>query len=75
MKITITPVAKPDMSKVAGEEALRGRACVPAAQAHRAVNNLHDLKHSFDQYHFGIIGYYSDISNYIPRLKVDYFSL
>ncbi len=28
MKITITPVAKPDMSKVAGEEALRGRACV-----------------------------------------------
>ena len=57
------------------EEALQGRACVPAAQAHRAVNNLHDLKHSFDQYHFGIIGYYSDISNYIPRLKVDYFSL
>ncbi|WP_409186253.1 iron-containing redox enzyme family protein [Amycolatopsis sp. VS8301801F10] len=57
------------------EEALEGRDYVPAAQAHRAVNNLHDLKHSFDQYYYGIAQYYSDISNYIPRLKVDYFSL
>jgi pyrroloquinoline quinone (PQQ) biosynthesis protein C len=57
------------------EEALQGRTSVPAERAHRAVNNLHDLKHSFDQYHYGIIQYYSDISNYIPRLKVDYFSL
>lgn len=57
------------------DEALEGREYVPAAQAHRAVNNLHDLKHSFDQYHDNIILYYSDISNYIPRLKVDYFSL
>lgn len=57
------------------EEALAGRDAVPAAQAHRAVNNLHDLKHSFDQYNDNIILYYSDVSNYIPRLKVDYFSL
>ncbi|MFJ5050497.1 iron-containing redox enzyme family protein [Streptomyces sp. NPDC098077] len=57
------------------EEALEGRHSVPAWQAHRAVNNLHDLKHSFDQYNDGIVLYYSDISNYIPRLTVDYFSL
>ncbi|MGW7533320.1 thiaminase II/PqqC family protein [Amycolatopsis sp. NPDC054798] len=57
------------------EEALADRDHVPAWQAHRAVNNLHDLKHSFDQYNYGIIQYYSDVSNYIPRLKVDYFSL
>jgi len=57
------------------EEALEGRGHVAADRAHRAVNNLHDLKHSFDQYSDNIILYYSDISNYIPRLKVDYFSL
>lgn len=57
------------------EEALADREFVPAWQAHRAVNNLHDLKHSFDQYNDNIILYYSDVSNYIPRLKVDYFSL
>ncbi|GAA2325820.1 iron-containing redox enzyme family protein [Streptomyces kunmingensis] len=57
------------------EEALEHRTHIPAVQAHRAVNNLHDLKHSFDQYNDGIILYYSDVSNYIPRLKVDYFSL
>lgn len=57
------------------EEALATVDFVPAAQAHRAVNNLHDLKHSFDQYNDNIIFYYSDVSNYIPRLKVDYFSL
>ncbi|QPP05829.1 hypothetical protein G4Z16_04805 [Streptomyces bathyalis] len=57
------------------EEALEGRESVPVQQAHRAVNNLHDLKHSFDQYNDSIVQYYSDVSNYIPRLKVDYFSL
>lgn len=57
------------------EQALQERDYVPAWQAHRAVNNLHDLKHSYDQYSDGIILYYSDVSNYIPRLKVDYFSL
>lgn len=57
------------------EEALANRDYIPVAQAHRAVNNLHDLKHSYDQYNDGIILYYSDVSNYIPRLKVDYFSL
>jgi hypothetical protein len=57
------------------EQALAGRRAVPAQQAHRAVNNLHDLKHSFDQYGDNIVMYYSDVSNYIPRLKVDYFSL
>ncbi|MGW1073038.1 iron-containing redox enzyme family protein [Streptomyces sp. NPDC002537] len=48
---------------------------VPADRAHRAVNNLHDLKHSYDQFHDGIVQYYSDIANYIPRIKVDYFHL
>jgi hypothetical protein len=56
-------------------EALEGREFIPAAQAHHAVNALHDLKHSFDQLHDQVIQYYTDISNYIPRLKVDYFSL
>lgn len=57
------------------EEALEGRDFVEVDQAHRAVNNLHDLKHSFDQYSENIVYYYSDVANYIPRLKVDYFSL
>ncbi|SEP54553.1 iron-containing redox enzyme family protein [Amycolatopsis saalfeldensis] len=57
------------------EEALEGRDFVLADRAHIAVNNLHDLKHSFDQYSENIIYYYSDVANYIPRLKVDYFSL
>ncbi|MGB8956300.1 MAG: iron-containing redox enzyme family protein [Tumebacillaceae bacterium] len=56
-------------------EALRGQEFVEAQLAHYTVNCLHDLKHSFDQFHDQIIQYYSDISNYIPRLKVDYFSL
>lgn len=57
------------------ERALAGRDVVEADQAHRAVNDLHDLKHSYDQYGDNIIYYYSDPANYIPRLKVDYFSL
>lgn len=57
------------------EEALQDREYVPAERAHTAVNNLHDLKHSYDQYSENIIYYYSDVANYIPRLKVDYFSL
>jgi pyrroloquinoline quinone (PQQ) biosynthesis protein C len=56
-------------------EALEGVPCVSAEDAHRAANHLHDVKHSFDQYHDQILQYYSDPSNYIPRLKVDYFSL
>jgi hypothetical protein len=56
-------------------EALRDTEYVTAADADRAVNGLHDLKHSFDQFHDQILSYYIDISNYIPRLKVDYFSL
>jgi pyrroloquinoline quinone (PQQ) biosynthesis protein C len=46
-----------------------------ASSVHDIVNRMHDLKHSFDQYHDGILQYYSDISNYIPRVRVDYFSL
>jgi hypothetical protein len=57
------------------EQALRSVPVVTEAQAHRAVNNLHDVKHSFDQLHDQIIQYYANISNYIPRVKVDYFSL
>ncbi|WP_409463465.1 iron-containing redox enzyme family protein [Amycolatopsis sp. GA6-003] len=57
------------------DEALEVLGSVPAEKAHQAVNNLHDLKHSYDQFHDQVIQYYSDIANYIPRLKVDYFSL
>ena len=57
------------------QEALIGIEHITDTEAHYAINNLHDLKHSFDQYHDQILQYYSDISNYIPRLKVDYFSL
>lgn len=57
------------------EEALQDREYISPQEAHFIVNCLHDLKHSFDQFHDQIIEYYSDISNYIPRLKVDYFSL
>lgn len=56
-------------------EALKNVPAVPAEQAHRAVNHLHDMKHSYDQLHDQVIQYYSDIANYIPRVKVDYFSL
>lgn len=56
-------------------EALEGIDSIAADEAHRIVNDLHDLKHSFDQFHDQIVQYYSDISNYIPRLKVDYFCL
>jgi hypothetical protein len=43
--------------------------------AHDAVNDMHDVKHCFDAFHDSIILYYSDISNYIPRPKVDYFAM
>jgi TENA/THI-4/PQQC family len=56
-------------------EALRDEQFVEAKEAHYAVNNLHDLKHAFDQFHDQVLQYYADISNYIPRLRVDYFSL
>jgi Iron-containing redox enzyme len=55
--------------------ALRGERYIDAKEVHYAVNCLHDLKHSYDQFHDQVIQYYSDISNYVPRLKVDYFSL
>jgi len=48
---------------------------IPAADAHRVVNNIHDLKHSFDQFHDQIVHFYSDISNHIPRSKMDFFLL
>ncbi|HEU4964388.1 MAG TPA: hypothetical protein VFV52_11145 [Bacilli bacterium] len=56
-------------------QALEETPFVDADLAHLTVNFLHDLKHSYDQFHDQILDYYSDISNYIPRLKVDYFSL
>lgn len=52
-----------------------GTATISAAEAHACVNWMHDLKHAYDQYHDQILQYYSDASNYIPRLRVDYFSL
>ncbi len=56
-------------------EALEDVISLDKEEVNFAINYVHDLKHSFDQFHDQIIQYYSDISNYIPRLKVDYFSL
>jgi hypothetical protein len=57
------------------EEAIEAFGRIPADRAHRAVDHLHNLKHSYDQFHDNVLAYYSDIANCIPRLKVDYFSL
>ena len=57
------------------QEALEGIETISAKEADFVVNHMHDLKHAFDQFHDQIIEYYSDLSNYIPRLKVDFFSL
>lgn len=56
-------------------KSLAGTSDVAAAAAHESVNDMHDIKHCFDEFHDGIIKYYADISNYIPRPKVDYFAL
>lgn len=56
-------------------DALNGSNDLDIDEINYAINCVHDLKHSFDQYHDQILQYYSDISNYIPRLKVDYNSL
>jgi hypothetical protein len=57
------------------DRALAGADALPAARVHAIVNMLHDLKHAYDQHHDQILLYYEDISNYIPRPRVDYFSL
>lgn len=44
-------------------------------EVHLVANDLHDLKHAYDLFHNDIVEYYSDISNYIPRHKVDFFGL
>ena len=59
----------------AASDALAGQEFIDAREAHHAVNCMHDLKHAYDQLHDQVLQYYSDISNYIPRLRVDYFSL
>lgn len=56
-------------------EALASVTALPAEAAHQAVNDMHDIKHCFDAFHESVLGYYRDISNYIPRPKVDYFAL
>ena len=56
-------------------EALEEYEFIPADRVHGIVNLLHDLKHAYDQMHDGILLYYGDISNYVPRPKVDYFAL
>ncbi|MBY3314732.1 hypothetical protein [Rhizobium laguerreae] len=56
-------------------EALEGAEFISADEAHEAVNDMHDIKHCFDAFHESVMGYYRDISNYIPRPKVDYFAL
>ena len=57
------------------EESVEVLGDIPEAHVHRAVNNLHNLKHSYDQFHDHVVQYYTDIANHLPRLKVDYFSL
>ena len=55
--------------------ALQETSVIADAAAHEAVNDMHDIKHCFDEFYDGIIKYYDDISNYIPRPRVDYFAL
>jgi len=57
------------------EQALKNSDLVSAEAAHTAVNDMHDIKHSFDVFHDSVIAYYDDISNYIPRPRVDFFAL
>lgn len=57
------------------DQALDGADALPAERVHNIVNMLHDLKHAYDLHHDQILHYYGDISNYIPRPRVDYFSL
>jgi hypothetical protein len=56
-------------------KALDGWKIVRANDAHEAVNDMHDIKHCFDAFHESVLGYYRDISNYIPRPAVDFFAL
>lgn len=55
--------------------ALQGVSAIAESDAHEAVNDMHDIKHCFDEFHDSIVKYYDDVSNYIPRPKVDYFAL
>jgi hypothetical protein len=57
------------------EQALEHTREIASGDAHAAINHMHDVKHAFDQFHDQILQYYSDVSNYVPRLKVDFFSL
>jgi hypothetical protein len=57
------------------QQTLRGVETLPIGAAHEAVNDMHDLKHCFDVFHDSVLKYYGDVSNYIPRPKVDYFAL
>jgi hypothetical protein len=54
---------------------LRDISTVAENAAHEAVNDMHDIKHCFDEFHDSIVKYYEDVSNYIPRPQVDYFAL
>ncbi|HBR7307357.1 TPA: hypothetical protein ACV5EY_001348, partial [Klebsiella aerogenes] len=56
-------------------QSLSSRKSLSMADVHHCINDMHDIKHCFDLFHDDVIKYYGDISNYIPRLSVDYFSL
>lgn len=55
--------------------ALDGHASISAEQADLAIECLHDLKHSFDDYYDHVIKYYSNIANHIPRRPVNFLSI
>lgn len=57
------------------ENALATMDAISAEEASIAVNCMHDLKHSFDQYYDQILAYYTNPTSYIPRLPIDYFCL
>jgi pyrroloquinoline quinone (PQQ) biosynthesis protein C len=57
------------------EEALRGRDSLDALEVHLAVNAMHDLKHSLDQFYDQILQYYANPTSYVPRPRIDYFCL
>ena len=57
------------------EEALQFSDSITVEEANLAVNSMHDMKHSFDQYYDQILMYYSNVSSYVPRPRIDFFCI
>jgi hypothetical protein len=57
------------------DEALEGFDALDAREVHLAVNAIHDLKHSLDQFYDQLLQYYVNPTSYVPRPLIDYFCL